>query len=136
MPTALDVRGQAAPTEKPDPTALPPPRGLRLTRDVAKHLGRYVPAVTAKLRAELDTHQGPSDAVEPIELDIDLSDATEVPQSQLALLLTLLRRTIGNGRTITLSGVRPMVLNSLTTHGLPDDILVVDTRGRRWTNSH
>lgn len=128
MPTALDVRGQPAPTEKPDPTALPPPRRLRLTRDVAKNLGRYVPAITAKLRAEFDTHGAPG------ELEIDLSDATEVPQSQLTFLITLLRRAIGDGTTITLSGVRPMVLHSLTTHGLPDDVVVADTRGRRWTN--
>ena len=96
-------------------------------------LDRYVPAIAAKARAIFDTHRG--DAEEPSELIIDLSHAAELPQSQLILLVTLLRRIVGDGPTITLSGVRPMILGSLVGFGLPDDVVVVDTRGREWSSA-
>ncbi|MFI7672231.1 hypothetical protein [Actinophytocola sp. NPDC049390] len=115
MPTALD-------TEKR------PALRIRPTRDVAGQLGRYVSAIVAKVRAAYDTG-------EPGELVIDLSHAATVPQAQLILLLNLLRPIVGNDTRITLSGMRPMNLGSLVGYDLPDNVVVVDTRGRRWTTA-
>ena len=133
MPTALETRGQPPPVVAPLPRrATEPTRPalrIRLTADVAKHLGRNVSAIMAKLRAEFDTHRRTDDLV------IDLSDATEVPVAQLLLLVTMSRHIIGHAPTITLSGVRPMVLGPLTAYDLPDNVVVVDARGRQWTNT-
>jgi hypothetical protein len=57
-----------------------------------------------------------------------------VPQAQLILLVTLLRSIVGPDTPITLSGVRPMNLGSLVAYDLPGDVVVVDTRGRTWSN--
>lgn len=131
MPTALDpaVNPVAPPLHAPRLSR----RVLRIqpTRDVAGQLGRYVSAIAAKVRATFGTGK----AGEPSELIIDLSRAAELPQAQLTLLLSLLRHIVGNGTTITLSGVRPMILGSLVAFDLPDDVVVVDTRGRRWTSA-
>jgi hypothetical protein len=144
MPTTLDTRDQLAPTENPGAPLLPqhdlskpvrPTFRIQPTRDVARELGRYLSAIAAKVQATFDTHRGTGDAEEPSELVIDLSHATELPQAQLILLVTLLRRIVGDRTTITLSGVRPMILGSLVAFDLPKDVVVVDTRGRRWTNA-
>lgn len=144
MPTALDTRDQLAPTENPGGPPLPhhhvstpsrPALRIQPPRDVARELGRYVSAIAAKVRATFDTYRGTGDAEKPSEVIIDLSHAAELPQAQLILLVTLLRRIVGNGTTITLSGVRPMILGSLVAFDLPDNVVVVDTRGRRWTNA-
>jgi hypothetical protein len=115
-------------------TLVRPPFRIRPTREVARELGRYLPAITAQARAAFGTRRGTGAAGEPGELVIDLSHATALPQAQLILLVTLLRGIVGDGTTITLSGVRPMVLGSLVAFDLPGDVVVVDTRGRRWTN--
>ena len=134
MPTALETRGQPPPAvatlSRHAPELTPTALRIRLTSDVAKHLGRYVSAIAATLRAEFDTDRGTGDLI------IDLSQATEVPPAQLLLLVNLSRRIIGHGPTITLSGVRPMVLGPLTAFDLPDNVVVVDARGRQWTNAH
>jgi len=134
MSTTLETRGQptpptATPLRHPTPEPATPALRIRLTANVAKHLGRYVSAIAAKLQAEFDTRRGTGDLI------IDLSQAAEVPSAQLLLLITLSRRIIGHGPTITLSGLRPMTLGSLTTFDLPDDVVVVDARGRQWTNA-
>lgn len=141
MPTARDIRDQRAPTENPvappQHASKPSRRVFRIhpTRDVARELGRYVSPIAAKVRATFDIHRGAGDAEEPSELIIDLSHAAQLPQAQLTLLLNLLRPIVGDGTTITLSGVRPMILGSLVAFDLPDDVVVVDTRGRRWTKA-
>jgi ABC-type transporter Mla MlaB component len=102
---------------------------IRPSRHVAGQLGRYVSVIVAKVREAFD------DAEEPGELVIDLSQAIELPQAQLTLLLNLLRPAVGYGTVITLSDVRPMVLGSLVGFDLPDGVVVVDTRGRTWTSA-
>lgn len=144
MPATLDTRDQLTPTQNPGAPPLPrhdlsqpvrPTFRIQPTRDVASELGRYLSAIAAKVQATFDTHRGTGDAEVPSEVIIDLSHAAELPQAQLILLVTLLRRIVGNGTTITLSGVRPMILGSLVAFDLPEDVVVVDTRGRRWTNA-
>jgi hypothetical protein len=131
MTTALAPRGQPAVhalPHVPSPSAGPTLR-IQPSREVAGQLGRYVSAIAAKVRAAYD------DADEPAELIIDLSHAAEVPQAQLTLLVNVLRPIVGHDTTITVSGVRPMILGSLVVYDLPDDVVVVDTRGRRWTGA-
>ncbi|WP_459722118.1 hypothetical protein [Actinophytocola sp. KF-1] len=96
---------------------------------MAAELGRYVSAITAKTAA---TWEAEGNAGVPHELVIDLSDAAQVPLSQLVLLVDLLRGVVGHGTTITLSGVRPMILGSLVAYGVPEGVVVIDNRGRRW----
>ncbi|MEU0878186.1 hypothetical protein ABZ345_06275 [Lentzea sp. NPDC005914] len=110
-----------------------PPRGtyrLRLTPDEVRRLGKYLSVIVARVRAattgdERDRH--------PIEkLTIDLAGAPTAPGSQLVMLVRLLRRTLGNGVHIELSGVGPMIRTSLTAFGIPRDVTVTDLRGRSW----
>ncbi len=139
MSTVLDRRGSPAPTENPgapsppEHTAQPSrsPYRIHLRRDVASELGRYVSAITAKTASGWEPHRGNAGAP---ELVIDLSDAAQVPLSPLVLLVDLLRGVVGHGTTITLSGVRPMILGSLVAYGVPEDVVVIDNRGRRWVN--
>ena len=116
---------------RPQHTSHPsrPTLRIRPSRNVTAELGRYVSVMVAKVRETFD------DADEPGELVIDLSQAAELPQAQLTLLLNLLRPVVGTGTVITLSGVRPMVLGSLVGFDLPDGVVVVDTRGRTWTSA-
>jgi hypothetical protein len=123
-PTALATRTQPAAG-----TAF----RIALTRDVAEELGRYLTPITAAVRATFDAHRATTGTAAPAELVIDLTDAARLPQAQLTLLLTLLRPIVGDGTTITLSGVRPMILGALVAFDLPDDVVVTGTRGRRWT---
>jgi hypothetical protein len=118
--------------ETPDPVVTTvsvadrPPLRITLSREVARELGRYVSAIADTVR----------DAEEkPRELDIDLSEAVELPQAQLVLLVNLVRAIVGDGTTITLSGVRPMNVGSLVAFGLPGDVVVIDSRGRRWAGA-
>lgn len=102
------------------------PLRITLSREVARELGRYVSAIADTVR----------DAEEkPREVDIDLSEAVELPQAQLVLLVNLVRAIVGDGTTITLSGVRPMNVGSLVAFGLPEDVVVIDSRGRRWAGA-
>jgi hypothetical protein len=143
MSTTFGANSRSAPTE--NSTASPPSRrasgsarpALRiyLTPDVAEHLDRYVPAISATVRATFAPHGGTDDVDQPSELIIDLSQVVELPQSQLILLLNLSRRIIGNDVTITLSGVRPTILGPLVGFELPDGVVVFDARGRRWTRA-
>jgi hypothetical protein len=130
MPNTLLTPGLSTSTESRG--ALTRPRQtlrIRPSRHVAGQLGRYVSVIVAKVREAFD------DAEEPGELVIDLSQAIELPQAQLTLLLNLLRPAVGYGTVITLSDVRPMVLGSLVGFDLPDGVVVVDTRGRTWTSA-
>lgn len=106
-----------------------PPYRLWLTPEVARHLGRHLSPIVATVRAAFD-ERGTTGAAD--RLTIDLSAATDVPSAQLVLLVTLLRNALGGGVEITLSGVRPMVLGGLVTFDLPDDVVLIDARGRRW----
>ena len=141
MPTALDIRDQPAPTENPTAppqyASKPSQRAFRIqpTRDVARELGRYVSAIVAKVRATLDTHRGTGDAEEPSELIIELSHATQLPTGATDPSphpVATRRRQRHDHHTV---GRAPMVLGSLVAFDLPDDVVVVDTRGRRWTNA-
>lgn len=123
MTATLDTRNRQ---EIPDPAvseSARPPFRITLTREVARELGRYIPAITDKVRAA---------AEKPRELEIDLSEAAELPQAQLVLLVSLLRAVVGNGTTITLSGVRPRNVGWLVAYDLPGDVVVIDSRGRRY----
>ena len=109
-------------------TVQSPPRGtfrLRLAPAEVRELGRYLSAIVAKVRAT--TH--------PIgKLTIDLAGAPTAPVAQVVLLVRLLRRTLGDGVTIELAGVTPMIRTSLVAFGLPADVTVIDSRGRSWSS--
>ena len=68
------------------------------------------------------------------KLTIDLTGAPTAPAAQLVLLVRLLRRTLGDGVLIELSGVTPMIRTSLVVFGVPRDVAVIDSRGRSWTS--
>jgi hypothetical protein len=107
------------------------PYRLRLTPDVARQLGRYVSPIVARVRTEFEDRRE-TDPDGPDRITIDLAGAPTVPASQLILLVTLLRHAIGNGVQITLSGVTPAIMGSLVTFDTPPDVVLIDSRGRRW----
>lgn len=109
------------------------PYRLRLTPHVAAELGRYLAPVVAEVRAAFEDRLRTRSPGGTDEITIDLSGAPTVPGAQLILLVTLLRQTVGNGVEITLAGVRPGILGSLVVFDLPPDVVLTDSRGRRWT---
>lgn len=114
-----------------------PPRAtyrLRLSEDEVRELGKYLSVIVARVRAALKDDTGTPDLHSIEKLTIDLAGAPTAPGAQLILLITLLRRVLGNGVLIELSGVRPTILASLVAFGIPRDVAVIDSRGRPWTN--
>lgn len=114
-----------------------PPRGtyrLRLMPDEVRQLGKYLSVIVARVRTALADDTGTPDLQSIEKLTIDLAGAPTVPGAQLVLLVSLLRRVLGNGVLIELSGVRPTILVSLVAFGIPPDVAVIDSRGRPWTN--
>ncbi|KOV87906.1 hypothetical protein [Nocardia sp. NRRL S-836] len=112
-------------------TTKSPPRGtyrLRLASHEVHELGRYLSAIAARVRAMTDRPEG-----HPIEkLTVDLAGAPAAPVAQLVLLGRLLRQALGGGVLLELAGVTPMIYTSLVAFGVPRDVTVIDTRGRRW----
>jgi hypothetical protein len=122
-------------TESSNTVQSPPRRTfrLRLAPHEVRELGRYLSVIVARVRAAM------TDVDEPgphsiRKLTIDLAGAPTAPGAQLVLLVRLLRRTLGNGVLIELSGVRPTILTSLVAFGIPRDVTVIDARGRPWTD--
>jgi hypothetical protein len=109
-----------------------PPHRLWLAPEVARHLGRYLSPIVATLRAVFDDRRQNQGDDETDRLTIDMSDASTVPGAQLVFLITLLRQAFGNGVEITLSGVKPTALGALVDFEIPRDVVVIDSRGRRW----
>jgi hypothetical protein len=113
------------------------PRGiyrLRLTSEEVRELGKYLSAIVARVRAAMTDDPGEPGSHSIKKLTIDLAGAPTAPGAQLVLLVRLLRRTLGNGVLVELSGVRSTILASLVAFGIPRDVAVIDSRGRRWTN--
>ena len=110
-----------------------PPRGtfrLRLTPDEVRELGKYLSVIVAKVRAAMTDDPDEPDLHSIKKLTVDLAGALTAPGAQLVMLVRLLRRTLGNGVLIELSGVRPTILASLVAFGIPQDVTVIDSRGR------
>lgn len=101
---------------------------LRVPPDIGRQLDRYVSAMVLELRRRFENRGFGGSG----EVVLDLSDVSVVPGSALVLLVNLLRRTLGDGVGITLTGVRPAILASLTAFDLPDGVAVIDSRRRRW----
>src|SRR6476469_771014 len=110
------------------------PYRLRLTPAVAAALGRYLSPIVAQVRAEFEDRRRTPSPDETDRITSDLSGAPTVPGAQLILLVTLLRHAIGNNVDITLSGVKPAILGSLVAFDIPPDVVLIDSRGRRWTS--
>jgi ABC-type transporter Mla MlaB component len=112
-----------------------PPRGtyrLRLAPHEVRELRKYLSVIVARVRAAM------ADVGEPgphsiKKVTIDLAGAPTAPGAQLVVLVRLLRRTLGEGVLIELSGVTPTILTSLVAFGIPQDVTVIDSRGRPWT---
>jgi hypothetical protein len=113
-------------------TVQSPPRGthrLRLAPHEVRELGRYLSVIVARVRAAMTDERGPL----PTEkLTIDLAGAPTAPGAQLVLLVKLLRRNLGDGVVIELTGVAPAIRTSLVAFGIPRDVAVIDTSGRSW----
>lgn len=113
------------------------PRGiyrLRLTTDEVRELGKYLSVIVARVRAAMTDDPDEPERHSIKKLTIDLAGAPTAPGAQLILLVKLLRRTLGSGVLIELSGVRPTILTSLVAFGIPREVAVIDSRGRPWTN--
>jgi ABC-type transporter Mla MlaB component len=106
---------------------------MRVPADMARELDRYVSAIVAALRRRFDDRGEDRGVAGFRELILDLSDVPVVPHSALMLLVTLLRRTLGDDVTITLTGVSAAVLPPLTAFDLPHGVAVIDSRRRRWS---
>lgn len=114
-----------------------PPHGtyrLRLTPDEVRELGKYLSVIVARVRAAMTNDPDEPDLHSIKKLTIDLTGALTAPGAQLVMLVRLLRRTLGDGVLIELSGVGPMILTSLVAFGIPRDVTVIDSRGRPWTS--
>lgn len=110
------------------------PYRLWLAPDVASRLGRYISPIVAKVRTAFDARRQTRGTDEADTLTIDMSDAPNVPSAQLILLVNLLRHALGNGVEITLFGVKPTILGAFVTFDLPRDVVLIDSRGRRWAS--
>jgi hypothetical protein len=104
------------------------PVRLVLTADDVETLHRRIPELVRRVRQQLlSSPDGPRR-----DLIVDLS---AVPPSStvapLLFLVRLLRRLVGDGK-IDIIGVTPALVGALTAFELPDDVTVVDVRGRRW----
>ncbi|WP_143035803.1 hypothetical protein [Lentzea fradiae] len=101
---------------------------LRLAPREVRELRKYLSVIVARVRAAMI-----GGSRTPGKLVVDLDGATDVPVVQLVMLVKLLRRNLGGGVHIELSGVRPAVVGSLVAFGIPQDVSVTDSRGRAWT---
>ena len=114
-----------------------PPQGtyrLRLAPDEVRELRKYLSVIVSRVRAAMTVDPHDPDLHSIKKLTIDLAGAPAVPGAQLVMLVKLLRRTLGNGVLVELSGVKPTILASLVAFGIPPDVAVIDSRGRPWTN--
>lgn len=105
---------------------------MRVPAEMARELDRYVSAIVAALRRRFDDRGENRGVAGSREVILDLSDVSVVPHSALMLLVTLLRRALGDDVTITLTGVSAAVLAPLTAFDLPHGVAVIDSRRRRW----
>lgn len=105
---------------------------MRVPQDIAGVLDRYVSAIIADLRRRFEESGKDRSADGSREVILDLTDVSNVPHSALVLLVNLIRRTLGDGVTITLTGVSPAVLAPLTASAFPDGVVVIDSRRRTW----
>ena len=113
--------------DPPAPGADQAPYELRLSAAVARELGRYLTPIVARVKHAITERTATTD-----RLTIDLTDAAAVPGSSLITLITLLRHALGPDAVITLTGVRPQVVSTLVSFGLPHGTVVVDSKGRQW----
>jgi hypothetical protein len=60
-----------------------------------------------------------------------LGSAGEHAVAPLLFLVHLLRHLVGDGK-IDVVGVTPAFVGALTAFELPDDVTVINVRGRRW----
>lgn len=105
---------------------------MRIPQDIAGKLDRYVSAIVADLRRRFEDRGKNRSADGSRAVVLDLTGVSEVPHSALILLVTLLRRTLGDDVAITLTGVGPAVLAPLTALEFPPGVEVIDSRRRRW----
>lgn len=106
----------------------PEPVRIRVTPDDARTLHRSIPRLVREARGLLAASPGTPWR----DLVVDLSAVPPMPiAAPLILLVNLLRRLTGDGRTDVV-GVSPALAGALTAFDLRE-VTVTDTRGRRWT---
>jgi hypothetical protein len=101
---------------------------LTVTADDVETLHHRIPELVGRVRQQLLSSP---DSPRP-DLVVDLS---AVPPSSavapLLFLVHLLRRLVGGGK-IDIIGVTPALVGGLTAFELPNNVTVIDVRGRRW----
>lgn len=69
------------------------------------------------------------------ELVLDLSAVPPIPAlAPLLLLIRLVRRLLGPGGRVDVTGVNPALAGALAAFDLPEGVGLVDRRGRRWSS--
>jgi len=110
------------------PVREPAPVRLEVTADDVKSLHRRIPELVSRVRQQLSSSpDGPRR-----DLVVDLSPVRPSPAvAPLLFLLHLLCRLVGEDK-IDIIGVTPAFVGALTAFGLPNNVTVIDVRGRRW----
>jgi hypothetical protein len=103
---------------------------VRVTADEVASLHRSVSRLVQEARQQLASEADRAGR----ELVLDLSAVPPVPAlAPLLLLIRLLRRLLGPGGRVDVTGVSPALVGALTAFDLPDGVGLVDTRGRHWS---
>jgi hypothetical protein len=131
MTAALrDDAGMSRPDSEQIRTPLREPAPLRLmvTVDDIKSLHRRIPGLVGEVRQQFSS----SPESPRRDLVVDLSAVPPSPAAApLLFLVHLLRRLVGDGK-VEVVGVTPALAGALTAYELPEDVTVIDVRGRRW----
>jgi hypothetical protein len=100
---------------------------LHITADQARNLHRTIPVLVADIRQRLAGQR------DELNIMLDLSAVPPTPAAApLLFLVNLLRRITSPNLEIVVVGVAPALAAAMTAYDLPQNVTLVDTRGRRW----
>jgi hypothetical protein len=100
---------------------------LHITADQVRNLHRTIPVLIADIRQRLAEQR------DDLDIMLDLSAVPPTPAAApLLFLVNLLRRIASPNMEIVVVGVAPALAAAMTAYDLPQNVTLVDTRGRRW----